>query len=118
LAPRTATEQRIAAIWAQVFGVERVGLLDDFLTCGGHSLLAARINARVSKAFQIELSIGSVLDASTVADYARHVDVLLARAADAPGTSVGLCPSDVARRRARGATPQSSANGGRSVERV
>ncbi|MFS2168579.1 phosphopantetheine-binding protein, partial [Variovorax sp. Varisp62] len=41
-APRDKTEARVAAIWQQVLGVERVGAVDDFFQLGGHSLLAVR----------------------------------------------------------------------------
>jgi amino acid adenylation domain-containing protein len=43
MAPRNEDEMRVAAIWAQVLGVERVGVRDDFFELGGHSLQAIRL---------------------------------------------------------------------------
>ncbi|MEU4833755.1 amino acid adenylation domain-containing protein [Streptosporangium sp. NPDC023615] len=47
--PGTPLEETIAAIWADVLEVERVGALDDFFDLGGHSLLAMRVIARLRK---------------------------------------------------------------------
>ena len=67
-APRTDTEAKVAAIWAEVFALDRVGIHDDFFALGGHSLLAGRIAARIRQAYGVELSLGALFDAPTVAE--------------------------------------------------
>ncbi len=76
VAPRTPTERALAAVWAGVLGVERVGAEDDFLELGGHSLLAMRVVARVREALGVELPLAAVLEARTVAGLAARVDAL------------------------------------------
>src|SRR6185312_12162553 len=48
VAPRTATEQVLAEVWAEVLHLERVGIHDNFFELGGHSLLATQVIARVA----------------------------------------------------------------------
>ena len=67
VAPRTPLEERVAAIWREVLGVERVGIEDDFLALGGESLLALRIINRLREMLGINLSLGVIFQAPTVA---------------------------------------------------
>jgi amino acid adenylation domain-containing protein len=69
-APRDATEERLAALWAEMLGLERVGIDDPFLEIGGHSLLAGLVLSRVREVFGIALPIGALLGRSTVAGLA------------------------------------------------
>jgi acyl carrier protein len=85
IAPRTPTEERVAAICAAVLGVERVGAEDNFFDLGGHSLLATQFISRVREAFSVELPVRALFDAPTVAGITELV--VKARptdAADAP----------------------------------
>jgi amino acid adenylation domain-containing protein len=70
IAPRTPTEQQVAAIWAEVLGVARVGVRDNFFEIGGHSLLATRVTTRLRDAFQIELPLRAVFEEPTVEELA------------------------------------------------
>ncbi|HEV7588936.1 MAG TPA: amino acid adenylation domain-containing protein, partial [Longimicrobium sp.] len=72
-APRSVDETRLAAIWAEVLGVERVGVHDDFFALGGHSLQATRIVARVRKEMGAELPLRALFEATTVAALAERV---------------------------------------------
>jgi amino acid adenylation domain-containing protein len=49
VAPRTDTERLLAAIWAEVLGVQTLGIDDDFFDLGGHSMLATQVVARIRK---------------------------------------------------------------------
>ncbi|MGH9896749.1 MAG: phosphopantetheine-binding protein, partial [bacterium] len=70
VAPTTPVETELAAIWAEVLGLDQVGIHDNFLDLGGHSLMATQIILRVMEAFQIELPLQSLLEAPTVAKMA------------------------------------------------
>jgi len=76
-APRTATEELLAEIWAEVLGVERVGIHDNFFDLGGHSLLATQAASRMREAFQVEISLRRLFEAPTVAGLAEGIEAAL-----------------------------------------
>jgi amino acid adenylation domain-containing protein/FkbH-like protein len=71
---RTLVEEIIAGIWEQVFGVERIGLEENFFERGGHSLLAAQVISRVRDALGVELPLVALFKAPTVAGLAAAVE--------------------------------------------
>ncbi|HYX24397.1 MAG TPA: amino acid adenylation domain-containing protein, partial [Thermoanaerobaculia bacterium] len=73
VAPRTPEEQVLASLWAQVLGVERVGVDDHFFQLGGDSLLAVQLISRVRDALRVELPLRDFFDALTVEEMARRV---------------------------------------------
>jgi acyl carrier protein len=72
LAPQTGVQRRIAAIWEQLLGVERVGLEDNFFDLGGHSLLLVQLQRRLRDEFKTEISVLDVFQRSTVAGLAEY----------------------------------------------
>jgi hypothetical protein len=73
VAPQTATEAQLARIWAEVLGLDEVGVHDHFLELGGHSLLAMQIAARVRVTWRLDLPVRSLLEAPTVAQMATQL---------------------------------------------
>jgi amino acid adenylation domain-containing protein len=70
--PDTELERELAAMWAEVLGPDRasdggIGMDDDFFGVGGHSLLLVRIAARIEAAFGVEVALGALFDAPTIA---------------------------------------------------
>ena len=78
LAPRNELETTLAAIWAEVLKVERVGVQDNFFELGGHSLLATQIASRVQKTLQRDVPLRAMFECSTVAELAEYIDGLAA----------------------------------------
>ena len=76
--PRTELEATLAAIWAEVLRVERVGVRDNFFELGGHSLLATQIASRVQKTLQRDVPLRAMFECSTVAELAEYIDGLAA----------------------------------------
>jgi acyl carrier protein len=71
--PEGPVQERVAAIWAEVLRLDRVGAHDNFFALGGHSLLATQVLSRVREAFGVELPLRVIFDASTVAGIAEAV---------------------------------------------
>jgi amino acid adenylation domain-containing protein/non-ribosomal peptide synthase protein (TIGR01720 family) len=72
-APATLTEEILAGIYAQVLGVERVGVDDSFFDLGGDSLLAMRVVAAVNSGLDAGLSVRALFEAPTVAQLALQI---------------------------------------------
>jgi amino acid adenylation domain-containing protein len=72
-APRTPTEETLARIWAELLGLERVGIHDSFFELGGHSLLATQVTSHVRRIFQVSVSLRRLFEAPTVAGLAQII---------------------------------------------
>nr|WP_225955270.1 non-ribosomal peptide synthetase [Kibdelosporangium phytohabitans] len=79
--PLTATERRLAAVWTQLLGIDRVGPDDDFFALGGHSLLSYRFVSRVRAEFGVAFTLADFFTATTVSGMAELVERLPAQAA-------------------------------------
>ncbi len=84
--PTTPVEEVLADIWAEVLGLDTIGIFDNFFEMGGHSLLATQVISRVRALFQIELSVVNLFEEPTVAGFAA---ILVANEA-APGQMTAI----------------------------
>ncbi|MFJ5116146.1 amino acid adenylation domain-containing protein, partial [Streptomyces sp. NPDC088551] len=77
VAPRTPTEEAVAEIWAEVLGLERTGIQEDFFSLGGNSVLSLRVIARVRTVFDINPSARVMFDFPTVEQLAGKIEELI-----------------------------------------
>ena len=77
VAPRTATEHKLAEIWRGTLGMDQVGIDDAYEDLGGDSLRAAGIFAEIEQTFAIEIPMATLVDAPTIEQLARKVDQLV-----------------------------------------
>ncbi len=77
VAPGTDIEARVAAIWCEVLGLDRVGVQDDFCELGGQSLHIPQILDRLQADLRVVVPLASLLDEPTVAGQALTVEELL-----------------------------------------
>lgn len=79
VAQRTATEQRVAAIWKEALKLGEVGVGDDFFELGGKSLPAIRILAQIKRTLGVEIPISAFFAHPTIAQLAGLIDTMEAR---------------------------------------
>ena len=106
--PRTQVEETLARIWSDILRLERVGIHDNFFQLGGHSLLAALLCFRIRQAFEIEMAVGRIFEASTVAELAEVIEAIRSSADATPSpliTQGGLPPVLVSMNRAASGRP-------------
>lgn len=71
--PGNPVEEKLAELWRELLGIERVGIYDDFFALGGHSLLAMRLSYRIREVFQVETGLETLFEFPTVAQQAEQI---------------------------------------------
>ncbi|MCP5103379.1 MAG: hypothetical protein GY950_08370, partial [bacterium] len=74
-APRNEVEKKLAAIWAEILGIElkRVGIDSGFFELGGHSIKATLLASRIHKVFNVKISVTEIFTAPTIRGLAQSV---------------------------------------------
>lgn len=73
-APGNPTEEALATIWADILGVDQVGIRDNFFDLGGHSISATQVVSQVYQSFGADLSVQSIFDRPTIAQLAEAIE--------------------------------------------
>jgi acyl carrier protein len=71
--PRDDRERRIAEMWCELLGIDRVGIDDNFFELGGHSLIATGLLSRIHREFHVKLPLRTIFDAPTVRGLTQRV---------------------------------------------
>ncbi len=68
-------EEKLAAIWQGLLGVEQVGIHDNFFEVGGHSLLVMRVISAIRKQWEVELAIKDLFHFTTISGLSKYVEI-------------------------------------------
>lgn len=79
VAPSNEIEMRIANLYQQFLGIEKVGIHDNFFELGGHSLIATQLIYQVRKDLQLEIPVTLLLESPTVAEFALAIERIVIR---------------------------------------
>ncbi len=82
VAPRTAAEELVAKIFAELLGLPQVGIHHDFFDLGGNSLVAIRAVMRIRDEVEVDIEVRGLFAHATVAGLAAEVERLLAEQLD------------------------------------
>jgi amino acid adenylation domain-containing protein len=102
VAPSTPVEEMLAGVWAQVLGLEKIGVNDNFFNLGGHSLIATRVISQIRQVFEVEIPLRRLFELPTLSELAKEIQTAIQ--ADkglevapikpmARSSETGLCPS-------------------------
>jgi acyl carrier protein len=82
IAPQTSIEKVLGQIWAELLGLEQIGIHANFFDLGGHSLLATQVMSRLRGEFQVELPLRTLFEQPTIADLALVITEMQAAKAE------------------------------------
>ncbi|WP_407900825.1 amino acid adenylation domain-containing protein, partial [Scytonema sp. NUACC26] len=72
--PSTLIENLLAGIWAEVLGIDKIGIDNNFFELGGHSLIATRVISQIRQVFQVELPLHYLFEKPTIARLAKEIE--------------------------------------------
>lgn len=74
--PTTPIEKELAAIWANILGIKKVGADDSFFDLGGHSVLAMQVVSAVRDSLSVDLPLRTMFEAPVLTDLAQNIEAL------------------------------------------
>lgn len=86
IAPRTALEHALQRIWQDLFGRDDIGVLDDFLALGGHSLMALQMASRIRQTLGLDCPLHRLIEAPTI----ERLALILPSQASTPSARIAL----------------------------
>ena len=89
VAPRNATETMVLSVFAEMLNRRDIGVLDNFFDLGGHSLMAARVMAKLRTAASVDLPLRNLFDRPTPEGLAAAIDALVWAQSATPAKSGG-----------------------------
>ena len=82
IAPDTPIREILTGIWKKILNLDRVSIEDNFFELGGHSLLATQVISQVRNTFKVEIPLGELFAAPTIAQFSRLIEKAIANKAN------------------------------------
>ena len=73
-APRNEIEEILERIWQEVLQLKKVGIYDNFIALGGHSLAAIRVTARINDEIELNIPLNKIFELPTIAEYGDYIE--------------------------------------------
>ena len=70
LAPRNATEEKLAEMWQAILSIEKIGIHDSFFELGGDSLIGVQLVSQIKAEYSDKIAISDLYDGPTIAQFA------------------------------------------------
>lgn len=86
--PRNEAEKKVAAVWQEVLGLDKIGVHTNFFSAGGTSLLAGLISFRISSGFEADASVALLFQHPTIAELAEALEGDAAEISQIPPSSL------------------------------
>lgn len=96
VAPRSATEQRLVAIWQDVLGIEQIGIRDNFFELGGDSVMLVQVHKAIRSSVSASVAVASLFQYPAIEELARFLDK-----DDGAAVAAGIVSKRMERRRGR-----------------
>ncbi|WP_203257038.1 non-ribosomal peptide synthetase [Hyunsoonleella ulvae] len=77
VAPRNEIEDMVEGVWKEVLRLEKIGVYDNFIALGGHSLAAIRVTSRINEELELELPLNKVFNLPTIDAYSKYIESTL-----------------------------------------
>ena len=74
VAPHTDIEKKLAEIWANILGINQIGIYDSFFELGGHSLLATQLISQLRVIFHVDLILPDFFKTPTIHGMAKFIE--------------------------------------------
>ncbi|MEM9325298.1 MAG: phosphopantetheine-binding protein, partial [Bacteroidota bacterium] len=74
VAPTNEIEELVAEVWQEVFSLEKIGINENFLELGGHSLTAIKIVSRLAEQLDLTIPVSIIFERPNIAEIAQYVE--------------------------------------------
>src|SRR5262249_33629920 len=73
-APRTHVEQQLTEIWEDLFGLQKISIIDNFFDLGGYSIIAVKLMGQIARSFGKRLALNTLFESPTIEQLAKRIE--------------------------------------------